>query len=253
VSDYTWKIDTELSADAVKTLLAPFRPFRIEVGFSNGFNTSAFGDQTVFATSEPLAKLRQFEKNLLITPLTRILDVGSHLGHYGHHFRKAGVAHFTGVEYDGRTHNAAKVLADIAGLQNLELLNFDFGDPAAPVPQLSPVDIVLCLSVINHIDGWQLALRRLADKTRGTLVLEYDAFDSQEGFCQFCPSDSGFNNGLHWFFAERFMDELLDAHGLIKSATTLRWRNDKILGPGRFKNVSVYARKPVAGDTSGKN
>ena len=169
------------------------------------------------------------------------LDVGSHLGHYGHHFRKAGVAHFTGIEYDRRTYNAAKVLAGIAGMEDLELLNFDFGDPGAPVQQLGRFDVVLCLSVINHIAGWQLALRRLADATRGTLVLEYDAFDSDDAFCQFCPSGSGFNNGLHWFFSERFMDELLAAHGLSKRATTLRWRNEKILGPGRFKNVSIYA------------
>ncbi|WP_422002619.1 class I SAM-dependent methyltransferase [Reyranella sp.] len=240
-TDYTWRIDTALPAEETASLLQPYRPYRLEVSFSNGFSTSTFDDRTAYPTREPLAKLHYFSRKLAIGPDTRVLDVGSHLGHYGHYFLKAGAGAYTGIEIDRRTHDASVVLARIAMI-NPRLLRMDFGDieSSAAVAGLGQFDIVICLSVLNNIANWQVALRRLAERTSGCLVIEYAAVDEDRAVCEYTPAGHGPDRSHTWWFSELLMDRLLADYGLEKVETTLRWKNDAALGAGRLKIFSIY-------------
>ena len=241
--DYSWRIETALPREEVAEMLQPYRPFRLQVSFSNGFSTASFPDETAYATREPLAKLHYFASRLSIGPRSRVLDVGSHLGHYGHHFLRAGAASYTGIEFDLRTHKAASTLAEIAGLAPT-LLNMDFGDDLAghDIAALGSFDTVICLAVLNNIRNSQLALRRLAERASDLLVIEYAAIESDQAICEFAPDGHGPDRSHLWWFSEPFMDKVLASHDMEKIETTLRWRSDKHLGAGRSKIFSIYRR-----------
>jgi SAM-dependent methyltransferase len=104
-----------------------------------------------------------------------MLDVGCGEGHAVDHFRRAGViAH--GI--DGLEHNIRRAVTPIA-LHDLKV-----------APYVMPVDLVLCVEVVEHLKATYLAnlLRTLCN---GKVILMTHAVPGQEGYhhvdCQ--PAD----------------------------------------------------------------
>jgi SAM-dependent methyltransferase len=247
--DYSWQIETELDPAALRGLLAPFRPFRIEINFSNGFSTREFGDAVRYTNSQPLAKLHYFESQIPIDASTRILDIGCNFGYYWQHYIMSGVHSAIGVEFDGRLFSAAMVLRQIANLnhKNNILIHGDFSHPIVQhaVAQHGHYDLILFLGVVNGIPSFTSALLGLPPLLRpgGALVLEYTAVESSERVCRFHPNGEGFpDDPSHiWTFSEPFIDDFLAANGVNKVGRALEWKSPDVLG--EYKKVTSIYRK----------
>lgn len=244
---YRWIVETGVPPDALRQLLDPYRPFRIDVAFTNGFSTEAFGDASAYATHEPLAKLYYFE-GALEPAGKRVLDIGCHLGYYGHHFLAKGARAYTGVEYNQRLFDGANLFAALAAADRARMRfeHFDFADAASParVASLGVHDIVLSLASINNMLSLTLALDNLAAGVAedGRLVLEYLALDREGATCEFRKLGLGPDSTLYWIPTEAFVDDYLAMRGLAKEKTLLNWRNDQVLEPGQVKIMSLYHR-----------
>ncbi len=248
--DYRFSVETDLDREALRGVLARYRPFRVEVGFSNGFNTREFGDEVQYATPEPLAKLHYFSAALELDAGTRILDVGSHLGYYGHHFLRAGVGRYVGVEFDERIFATAMLLGTLSSRrrERMRFLNLDFGAPGALelLRPLGPFDVVLALATLNNIPSLTAALDNLAALAApgAQLVLENLAIDAEEPRCAFHPVGYRGDTTLHWTFSQCFLDAYLGRHGIVRDRVLLDWAKEAVIGPGMRKIMALY-RKPA--------
>lgn len=244
---YSWIVDTRVPPDVLRQLLEPYRPFRIEVAFTNGFSTAEFGDASAYATHEPLAKLHYF--GAALEPVgKRVLDVGCHLGYYGHYFLAKGARAYCGVEYNRRLFDGANLIAALAAADHARMRfeHFDFADAASPgrVAGLGVYDIVLSLASVNNMLSLTLALDNLAATVAedGRLVLEFLALDGDAATCEFRKQGLGPDSTLYWIPTEALVDDYLAKRGLAKEKTLLHWRNDQLLEPGQAKIMSLYRR-----------
>jgi len=245
---YAWLLDSRLEPAVLQAMLEPYRPYRIEVNFSNGFSTRAFGDTVAYGNPTPLAKLHAFEPLIETTARTRILDIGCHLGYYGHHFIAHGASFYCGIEVDERLFDCAKLIRTISGMSRdrLSFIHGDFGDPASEiqVQRLGPFDVILSLASLNNILSLPAALSALAGvlAPEGTAVIEYLAAESDEAICRFHPTGFQGDRTHHWSFSEMFLDSFLAARGLVKTSRPLEWANEAVLGRGFKKIMSLYRR-----------
>ena len=249
---YAWLVDSRLERTVLQAMLEPYRPYRIEVNFSNGFSTREFGDTVAYSNPAPLAKLHAFEPLIETTALSRILDIGCHLGYYGHHFIARGASFYCGIEVDERLFDSAKLIRTIAGMSRdrLSFIHGDFGDPASAsqVQRLGPFDVIVSLASLNNILSLPAALLTLADllAPEGTAVIEYLAAESDEAICRFHATGFQGDGTHYWSFSEMFLDNFLAARGLVKTSRPLEWVNEAVLGAGFKKIMSLYRRR-IAG------
>ncbi len=244
---YTWLIDTKVPPEILRRLLTAYRPFRVDVNFTNGFSTREFQDVSAYTTAEPLAKLHYFGEE--IDPDgKRIADIGCHLGYYGHYLLGKGARHFIGIESNQRLHDGAHLLAALAECDRsrlrFEFLNFASESSSSRLAGLGQFDIVLSLASINNMMSLTLALDNLASMIvpGGVLVLEYLALERSEAVCEFRKHGIGPDSSLYWVPTEAFMDDYLGSRGLRREKSLLRWQNPQILAPNHLKLMATYRR-----------
>jgi SAM-dependent methyltransferase len=246
--DYTWRIDTTIEPQALRSALDPFRPFRNEVHFSSGFCTREFGDTVQFSNPEPLDKLYCFLSEITFDTETRILDIGCNLAYYCHYFVKRGVRLAVGVESDSRLFSAAIVLRSIAGLsdRHLILLQGDFGDQLTQgaAAQHGQYDLILFLGSSNNMRSLSAALLALPNLLRpgGLAVIEYLAIPTDDPICRFHRDGFRLDPSNVWSFSEAFLDSFLASVGISKVLRTLEWGNPEVLGEYK-KIMGIYRRE----------
>lgn len=248
LSPYAWLIETAFDRDVVRQILAPYRPFRCEANFSNGFSTREFGDSTLYAKSEPLGSLHLFGPSLALDAETRILDIGCHLGYYGHHFVARGVRSYTGVEFDERLFDCAKLIRTLAAVDpaRLDFVHGDFGDAETQmrVRRQAPYRVILSLASLNNIRSLTSALLALPEllAADGVFIVEYLARTSPEPRCEFHREGYRGDRTLYWIFSEAFLDQFLGAVGLARTERLIEWRNAEALGPDAVKIMAIYRK-----------
>ncbi len=249
MKDYTFQVDTELDRESLKATLSPYRPFRVDVGFSNGFRTREFGDDVKYATAEPLAKLHYFADAIAVSRTTRLLDIGSHLGYYGHHFLRAGIARYVGVETDPRIFGCATFLQFLSPALRgrMRFHNLDFATLAAleTLRPDGPFDVLLSLASLNNMLSLTAALTNMAELLApgGALVLEYLAHDTEEALCTFHPKGYRGDTTLYWIVSQSFVDGFLRLHGITRTRSLLEWENEEAIGAGRKKLMALYSKE----------
>jgi hypothetical protein len=249
MNDYSFRVETDLDPQPLKEILSRYRPFRIEVAFSNGFSTREFGDDVQYLTREPLAKLHYFADALQIGPETRLLDIGSHLGYYGHHFLRAGIARYVGVEFDERIFGCATLLQWLSPYRrdSMRLLNLDFTAPYAREMLRShgPYDAMISLASVNNMLSLTAALVTMAELAApgGQIVLEYLALDRAEPLCSFHEAGYRGDGSLFWIFSQSFLDGFLGKLGITRERDLLEWENEAALGAGMKKIMTLYRKQ----------
>lgn len=235
---YAFTVSTNLSADVVRTLMAAYRPFRVEVNFDNGFSTSQFGDQTVYPSKDPLAKAHYFPALLQGLQGRKVLDIGCHLGYWGHYLLERGATRYVGVELDERTLRCAQIIQALskhaAGPMHFQRLDFSVELAIDDPTQFESNDLILSLASINNVENLLIYLRnirRLAGE-RADLVIEYLATENEEAIVEFYSKGYRHDKSLRWIFSERFIDEQLCAIGFTKAASLLNWQNEELIGKG---------------------
>ena len=246
MKDYRFRVETDLDRQALKEILARYRPFRVEVGFSNGFQTGEFGDDVQYATPEPLAKLHYFGDALTLDRSTRLLDIGSHLGYYGHHFLREGIGRYVGVEYEERIFGGAVFLQWLSPYrrERMRFVNLDFAAPGALdlLRPHGPFEVILSLASLNNILSLTAALANMAALAApgGQLVLEYLALDAAEPLCSFHPAGYRGDASLYWIFSQAFLDAYLGKHGITRERVLLDWEREAVIGKGVKKIMALY-------------
>ncbi|HEY1798209.1 MAG TPA: class I SAM-dependent methyltransferase [Stellaceae bacterium] len=248
LSPYAWLIETAFDREVVRQILAPYRPFRCEANFSSGFSTREYGDTTLYAKAEPLGSLHLFGPTLKLDAATRILDIGCHLGYYGHHFLAQGVRSYTGVEFDERLFDCAKLIRTLAAIDagRLDFVHGDFG-AAETTPRLrrqAPYQIILSLASLNNIRSLTAALLALPEllAADGVFIIEYLALSSPAPVCEFHREGYRGDRTLYWIFSEAFLDEFLGAIGLVRTERLIEWRNAEAIGPDAVKIMAIYRK-----------
>ena len=98
-----------------------------------------------------------------------VLDVGCNAGFYSFEARRLGAARVLGVDSQRREIAQARLAAEILGLdvafRRCSVYDLSIADPGA-------FDVVLALGLLYHCRHPLLALERLLEVTRGTLLLE---------------------------------------------------------------------------------
>ena len=246
--DYSWRIDTALDPAALRAVLDPYRPFRIEVNFSSGFSTREFGDAVRYINAEPLARLHYFESHVAIDEHSRVLDIGCNLGYYCDYFIKRGVKAAVGIDFNPRLIAAATLLRGIAGIgeANYVLVHGDFGEPCIRqlVAQYGRYDLILMLgTVINAVPSFAGALLALPALLRpgGAVVFDYTALAASEPICRFHRGGEGFPDDPNhiWTYSEAFLDGFLASIGIEKVARTLEWKNRAVIGDHK-RIISIH-------------
>ena len=245
---YAWVVETRFDRAIVCAILDRFRPFRVEVNFANGFSTAEYGDRVAYANREPLAKLHYFEPELPLERRPAVLDIGCHLGYYGHYLLQHGATSYTGVECDERLFDAGKLIRALSeqNLTALRLMHGDFGNPATQqlAAQLGPYDVVLSLASLNNIGnltGALLALPRLMTED-GMLVLEYLAIETEEPISRFHADGFAGDSTFRWSVSESLVDQVLGSVGMVRARRLLEWKDDAVLGRGHLKIMALYRR-----------
>jgi SAM-dependent methyltransferase len=252
---YAWVVETRMEREAVRAVLDRFRPFRIEVNFSNGFSTAEYGDQVAYANREPLEKAHYFEGELPLDRAPAILDVGCHLGYYGHYLLHRGARSYTGVELDERLFDSATLLRALSqqDLTRLRLIHGDFGWSATRqlAAAYGPYDIILSLASVNNIPALTSALLPLPElmAATGLLVIEYLAIETDEPVCRFHADGFAGDSTFRWSFSETFLDQVLGSVAIVRTQRLLEWKNDAVLGRGHKKIMAVYRRTPEQQNT----
>ena len=102
-----------------------------------------------------------------------VLDVGCNTGSVCLEASRAGAARVVGVDADTRIIEHASIWSALAALDVVWPLAcavaFEVGDVRSAGARF---DVVLCLSVLQHVHELRSAVHALADRTAGTLVLE---------------------------------------------------------------------------------
>src|ERR1035438_1658090 len=98
-----------------------------------------------------------------------VLDVGCNAGFYSFEARRLGAARVLGVDSQRREIAQARLAAEILGLdvafRRCSVYDLSIADPGA-------FDVVLALGLLYHCRHPLLALERLFEVTRGTLIVE---------------------------------------------------------------------------------
>lgn len=104
-----------------------------------------------------------------------VLDVGCALGYFSFEAEKRGAARVLGLELRDERFEQANLLKDVLGSR------VEFAQKNVMTDDLGgPFDLVLLLNVIHHLTEPMSALRRLAEVTRGRLVVEFPTFRDEK-------------------------------------------------------------------------
>src|SRR6185437_9585069 len=179
-----------------------------------------------------------------------MLDIGSHLGYYGHHFLRAGIGRYVGVEPDMRLFGGATFLQVLSSYprERMRFAHLDFGAPGAleVLRAQGPFDAVLALASLNNIRSLTAALDNMAALAApgAQLVLEYLALDTDEPRLTFHAGGYRGDTTLHWAFSQSFLDAYLGRHDIARGRVLLDWEKAEVIGAGMKKIMALY-RKPA--------
>lgn len=180
-------------------------------------------------------------KHAPLSPATRVLDIGSGMGHFLSRFKKAGLHELTGIEPSPQ---AARLGREVYDLE-IRTETVDSFAPAAPFGL-----ITLC-GVLEHIADLQASLRRI------NMLLETDghlfiAVPDAASFGQQPPAEAFLEFALEHinFFSATSLDNLLRQAGFVavhvESQYNAFYGNSYLLG--LYRKTAATADAPAAPD-----
>ncbi len=171
---------TDLSPDELAPMLEQWGPWRLEIEFSNGLNTTDFGVQEPFIP-EPLGKILRVGAAVDLEEFRggRAIDIGYNIGYNTIYLAETYDMSVTGVDIGTRHKEVAEFLLGATTLA--DQVEFVVGD-ATTFTTPEPVDLVLHFGTLYHLPNPLLAVETTARNLRpgGLLALETQIYIGED-------------------------------------------------------------------------
>ena len=207
-------IETELSQQALLNKLKLHEPWRMGISFSNGVNTADLRTIEPFSDM-PLNKLKWIAEHGGENALKdkRVLDIGSNIGYNAIILSRDFGCKVTGLEFDLRNIEKAKMIADLCGAE-VEFLQGDAGSFSQP----GEYDVILHLGTLYHLADPVAALKCSATnlKAGGLIYIESAIYEADDEYA--CRFIHGYGNDYtnYWALSSKVISEILERYGFSK-------------------------------------
>ena len=232
-------IKTDLSKDEVRDLLKPLEPWRVKIGFSNGFDTETLETMRPWNT-HPLYKLKMLADYVGMERLKskRVLDIGFNAGYNSILLSQNFGCDVVGIDNNRLNLSKAEVLCDIAGASP-ELLIADAHDFVS-----DPFDIVLHLGTLYHLQDPIKSMRTAASnlKPGGMLVLETTGCVGNDPLdCRLIYGWGG-DTTNYWALGSRAIELILEDAGL-KNISVIKTLEPKVYEGSGLNRILLVAER----------
>lgn len=170
-------IHTQMNHKELTEKLIKFSPWRFELKFSNGLNTSDLETREPFNRAT-MFKMSLIEEHLRIPIGADVIDLGSNIGYNSIYLASKYQARVDAIEHNEKLVHTSKFLSNLVEVEdNIHYLRSD----AHQLPS-KQYDLVLHLGLLYHMDNPYLGLMEACRCTKhgGSLFIETATTDLED-------------------------------------------------------------------------
>lgn len=237
---YELRLQTDMSAEALREKLSAFEPWGHRVDFSNGVSTSDFKKRVPFSENT-LQKVKTVEKAIPFETLRggSVLDVGCNSGYNSIYLATRYGMHPTGIDVSPRHIEVSNLLSGMASIDG----HYVLGD-AETFCREEHFDVVLHFGTLYHLPNPLLSLQTSFKnlKKGGYLAVETQVYDHprDENICYFMHMQNNDKTNF-WALSTHVLKKYLEIVGFAHVQELL-----KVVPKGLEPNMSriiLVARK----------
>ena len=238
--DFGLHLQTEKSAEELKSRLKEYEPWGHKITFSNGVSTENLERRVPF-NEFTLNKVKTIEAEIPLESMRggKVLDIGSNTGHNSIYIAAQYGLSPTGIDISQRHLDVANMLSEMAGIEGRYLF-----ENAETFVEAENYDIVLHFGTLYHLPNPLLALKSTWQnlKPGGYLALETQCYEHEDpNICYFMHMHNNDKSNF-WALSTHVIETWLALQGFadIKILKTVKM---DFIGPDMAR-VIMIAQKP---------